>query len=149
MTQCSSGEDNLKNQNNYEEQNGWQKEKNGWAKTIRPSSTNSIPEKFEMQKLLNRKITKESLEEKMARVAQRKQEILEKKKATARKFSKLLMTPRVKKSTPLDHYVNQDDVPGLTQRVNRKSSEEENGWEKRPNGWAKTYKSISYKPALS
>ena len=85
----------------------------------------------------------------MARVALRKQEILEKKKATARKFSKTFMTPRIKKSPSLDNVVNQDDVPGLTQRVNRKSSEEENGWEKRPNGWAKTYKSISYKPVLS
>jgi len=113
------------------------------------SSRKSLPEKFELQKLMNRKITKESLEEKMARVAQRKQEILERKKATARKFSKALMTPRVQKSASLDKFVNQDDVAGLTQRVYRNSSNEENGWEKRPNGWAKTYKSISYKPIPS
>jgi len=89
---------------------------------------------------MNRKTTKETLEEKMARVAEKKQQILEKKIANARKF----MTPRVhfKKSNSLNRLDTQDDLKGSTQRVN---SIAENGWEKRPNGWVKTYSSINYK----
>ena len=91
---------------------------------------------------MNRKITKESLEEKMARVALKKQKILEEKKSTARKY----MTPRVRKSEMLDNIANQDDVQLNTARVNnfiadKKSYEAENGWEKRQNGRSKIFRS--------
>lgn len=90
---------------------------------------------------MNRKSTKETLEEKMARVALKKQKILEEKKSTARKF----MTPRVQKSNSLDNIVKLEDPQVATHRVNRNTREAQNGWEKRQNGWVKSYKPISYK----
>ena len=68
MTECSTGEDVQK----------------------KDSSTLSLQDHYENQKLMNQKRPKETLEEKMERVALKKQKILEEKQQKARKF----MTPR-------------------------------------------------------
>merc|ERR1719446_1947590 len=94
MTECSSDEDTQQNRQSYEAQNGWKNTFDGCVKTMTAPKTvrYRLDNQFGICKLMNQKFTKETLEEKMQRVALRKQEILEKKKLKARKF----MTPRVR-----------------------------------------------------
>jgi hypothetical protein len=116
-TECSSNEDLRQKTQRFEAKNNWSNTFDGCVKTIAAPKTvrYRFDNQFENCKLMNQKFTKESLEEKMERVALRTQKILERKQEKARKF----MTPRVARS------------------------ESENGWEKRKNGWIKKFEPTS------
>lgn len=79
----------------YESENGWEKTQNGWVKKFEPlieESQKSSNSRQRAKYSIGRKHTKESLDEKMQRVALRKQKILERKQEKARKFMKPYMT---------------------------------------------------------
>ena len=124
MTECSSGEEAQKKTDSAVSPNfGWKNQSNGWAKTIWQSNQVS-PTRFETMKLMNLKQKEAKLELKMARVAENKQRILEERKERARRS--------------YESFFN-------TQRAN--SCEDQNGWEKAPNGYVKVFKPLKSVPS--
>ena len=83
------------------------------------SSGEEAPTQFETMKLMNLKTKQSKLESKMAKVAENKQRILEERKEKARRS--------------YESFFN-------TQRAN--STEDQNGWEKAPNGYVKVFKPL-------
>ena len=112
-TECSSNEDLRQKTQRYEAKNGWENTFDGCVKTITAPKTvrYRFDNQFENCKLMNQKFTKESLEEKMERVALRKQKILERKQERARKF----MTPRQDGFKILDDLSNQVDKVAISE----------------------------------
>ena len=86
-------------------------------------SSGEEPTQFETMKLMNLKQKESKLELKMARVAENKQKILEERKERARRSYESFFK---------------------IQRAN--SAEDQNGWEKAPNGYVKVFKPLKSVP---